>query len=200
MPTKMPTNIQEIIDNEYVQSMVINRAYILSQKFHKSLDFEDAKQNIWEAVIKAVNRYNGMGELLYHVLTNIRYYYGNFVRHPEANRLEWYESEISYDFRGEIDESFVNEGNYDSFMGEIDESFEKVEANILLDNIEKTLKKESEKSVAYKLALDWFKLLRKDYTTKEASESLNVSVNYLNIIKYRILKNLVIKHEDLQIL
>lgn len=178
----MSNNIKEIIDHPLVRNVVAFRACQITRRFPKTYDFEDAKQELWEAVVKAVQKYDGTGEIVQYVTTEVYRKYGNFINQLEYKRAAWYESQTGFlDYPVE------------------DDSFEKVNANCLLDQIESTLEKESKKSKQYQIALDWFKLLRKDVTIKEASKSLNISESYFYVLRHRIFKDLVIDHPELQV-
>jgi hypothetical protein len=185
----MTAVINEAIKDTYLQNYIGYHAHKVAQKFPNSMDHEDVKQELWEAIIKAMNKYDGSKTPSDTARSAVFSKYGHMID-GRMKKLPFNEKLIHYD---QIQtQQFTNQNQHTQYeIPSYDSSYELVEANDTLDKIDNSLKVEANKAKQYSIALNWFRLMRKGYNTIDSAHELSVSVDYLYVIQNRIFKGVV---------
>lgn len=175
----MTQAVQEVLSDSSLKGYVSYYAHKIARRFPNFMDKKDAEQDLWEAIFKALPRYDGRKPIGAYARAAVFSKYGHLID-KRLKKLKWYEYVYHYDkCENPVDLTYT------------DRCFETVEANITLDNIEKFLEEEAKTRKQYTVALNWFKLMRKGYSPQESAETLSVTVEYLWNIRSRIFRKVV---------
>lgn len=137
-------------------------AYWVAHCRPNSMDREDAEQDIWEAIFKALPRYDGSKTLTEFALS------------------------VAYSKRGHMTSHRINHANYlneDALrytsepvgFGSVDEGFSQADAVLTLDRIEEDILIESRRSHQFRIVLDSFRLLRTGMNQSQAARRLRTT-------------------------
>jgi len=188
----MTAVLNEVMTDGYLKNYVGYHAYKVARRFPNSMDREDAEQEIWEAIIKAMNKYDGRKTPVETARSAAFSKYGHMID-GRLRKLPFNEKMAHYDQYAHPQE-----------FADHDPCYELVEANITLDRIEEILSTEANRPrqyrtalkkanspKLYRTALDWFRLMRKGYSAQESADELSIPVDYLYVIHRRVFKSVV---------
>lgn len=170
----MTEAMQEVLSDHYLGNWIGYYAHKMSRRFPTTMGREDAKQVLWEAIVKAMNAYNGEKTPIDHARSAAYSKYGSMIS-GRLKKLPFHEKMSTGDFE---DTTRTVAGKNDDIR--------RIEANDSLDRIEKLLQQESERGKTSTLALGWLRLMRKGYTVDESARKLGVTANYLYQIRHRV--------------
>lgn len=142
--------------------------HYLSVKIHliypRFLDVDDAKNDLWEAVFKAIQDRFSPEKSLFHFAKRVLFSnYGTMIGRGNLTLL-------------------MNERVTDSdhgLSGYVDRSFEKIESLFTLDQIEHDLEEEASRSRRYRLVIKTFRHLRTGITLKQIYDRLSISPSHV---------------------
>jgi DNA-directed RNA polymerase specialized sigma24 family protein len=174
----------EVFEDDDLKTFIGIQANKLARRFPSTLDREDAEQELWEAVIKAMPKYDGSTTFLMFAKSAAQSKYGHLID-GRYRKLPFNETFVRFDPNSIDSDDPVYQKIVHKYF-EYDEGFEAVEVSDALDRIEESLKVEAEKAAQYVIAFRWFRLLRRGFSTQEAATRLKVSTNYLYVIRNRI--------------
>ncbi len=174
----------QVFENEDLKAFIGIQANKLARRFPHTMDKEDAEQELWEAVIKALPKYDDKTSFLVFAKSAAQSKYGHLID-GRYRKLPFNESIMRFDPNSIDSDDPVYQGIVQKYFAH-DPGFEEIEVSDALDRIEKSLEAEAEKAAQYVVAFRWFRLLRKGYSTKEAAEELGVTTNYLYVIRSRV--------------
>ena len=146
--------IEQCLDDTGLRVFIHRRAQEIAYSRPSHFDVEDAEQELWEALIRALPRYDaGVFSLHQFALSHVYSRYGclSTKRLKNAEALS-YDPEFGQPSGVAYPEIFT------------DRSFELVDAQLTLDQIESTLKHEASKGRQFALALSSIQLQRQGYT------------------------------------
>ncbi len=178
--------MQSCAENRDVQRYIHHYGFKLHRAFSDFLDVEDAENELWTAVFRAIHlRYVKQKPLLRFAKRAVFSWYGYM--------LQKY-GKAAYDFhvygQGDPDLEIGTE------VGANDRMYTRVENKHTLDMIEQDLIARAKTSKQYRYAVREFRLLRSGATIKECCEYLEISSSYGNKLLYSMMRKCSNKYQD----
>ena len=174
----MNISLDTIVSDENLQKYVRYFSYKISKKFPNSMDREDAENDIWESIIIAVKKPR-KGKDPIKVARSAAFSKCGPAIHQTPEKVKFNE------------EMFRLENGFEHTPKYLDQSYKTVEARCLIDQIESVLVCRSSDRRQYQTALQWFRLMKKGYSTTEAANKLSVTPNYLYRLRTRIFRTII---------
>ena len=169
----MDTAMQELMKSKELKLTIGYRAHALWRRFPRTLEQEDIEQELWIAVIRAMNKQRNISDPVKVARDAVYSQYGTFLHAYSILKLEFYESISSIG---------------STVMSESDTVELSVENQDLLDSLCRMLKQKSRDSQQFKHAYHWVRLSRDGLTTRECTAAIGIS----KAMMYRIINNFVI--------
>jgi len=172
--------MQKCVDDEEVQKYVHHFGVKLHGIYPKLLEVEDAENELWLSVFRAVReRYEPEKPLILFAKRAVFSRYGSMFKPQKNNARLLNEHAIS-----------------DTDAPYNDPSYNIIDAEFTLDQIEKDLRKHAATSRQYLLAMRTLKLLRRGVTIKECWQTLWISQKYGEKLLYHIIRESSRKYRE----
>lgn len=169
----MKTSLDVVVSDKYLRKYVNHFAYKISKTFPNSMDKEDAEGDIWESIIVAIKKRENDEDLMKVARSTVFSKCGPAIHQP-SEKIKFNEE------MHRIENGFEHTPNY------IDKSHAVIEARWLIDQVESILVYRSTEWKQYKMALRWFRLMKKGYSTVESARELSVTTSYLYRLRTRV--------------
>lgn len=188
----MTDTMQGVLSDSYLRNYVGYYAHKVARRFPNSMDKEDVEQDLWEAIIRAMKRYDGTVSPSEHARLAVFSKYGSMIN-KRLKKLPFNEKMFRYDQTPTHLSNHYTEDHISYFTGEdpifssTDLSYLLIEERDVLERIGKELRAKAEEGRSYILTYQWFQAMQEGLTVSESAARLGVSENYLYQIKHRAL-------------
>lgn len=173
----MNSLIDECLSDKDLHGFIHHYARRIAGSLHWTYDIEDGKQELWTAVISAVQHYDYSRPLSDFARSAVYSRYGNIQKLGQGKSATMYHEAQ----RCECD------------IGMSEDFTELADAKITLDSIEADLKTESNTSKQWKIALQSIQFIQDGYNQKEISELIGVSHGYVKNVMMKLRKRVAVQ-------
>jgi len=172
--------MQACIENRTIQKYVHHFAVKVHETYPRLLDVEDAKNDLWIAVFRAIQkRYTKQKPLIQFAKSAVFSQYGSMVKK-----------------RGNAARRLHESMDPDTELGLVEPFYLRIEANYTLDQIEKDLIERASASRQYRYAVITLRLLREGASIKECYEHLHISKYHGYKVFHEIIRKCSGKYRD----
>lgn len=168
------SHVEQCLSDIRLNRYIKYRASQVARIRPHTYDIDDASQELWLAIFKALPRYTGPEHLSDFASARVYSRYGQLIDSRRNHILDVYEKAYR--------DTVCNTPHFDK-------SFSLVEANLTLDHIEKILKEESKNGRQFNITLKFIQGKRKGLDIHTTAQSIGISVEYLRNAVSRVRKS-----------
>jgi len=173
--------MQACVNNTSLQKYIHHLGVKIHLIYPRYLDVDDAKNDLWEAVFKAIrDRFSPEKPLIQFAKQAIFSCYGTMIGRGNLTLL--------------MNERVTNLDQ--GLSGCVDRSFEKIDALFTLDQIERDLEEEASRSRRYRLVIKTFRHLRTGITLKQIYERLSISSTHIYYLR-DLIQDFCVKYQEI---
>ena len=178
----MNAEMREVLHDATFRKWVGYYAYKLSRRYPELMDADDAKQELWEAVVVRFHK-GTRGENLQDCARSAAYSKYGHVITAQSRRARMRGSEREEDHADALETASAEPLE-----------FAVIEANDTLDRIDVIVRSERKSATReHQVVASWLALARRGYTHKQCAQTIGITPEHLRTARHRVLKPIAAK-------